>query len=158
MPTAVVDPMAIQRDIITWVIERQAAGERVADVDTAEGLGLDLVTARVHLEMLFAEGRITIIRGGDQDFVQVTEPQRLRHEAVPAHEAALQRWNEIGDAVDRVRDTMNRIIAWAPLVLMLAGAAIGWASAGPQTRTETTFYVGFAGLLVGCMLRKELIR
>lgn len=158
MPIELANPLTIQRDIIEWVLQRQAEREAVTDAELAQGLGVDLVTVCVHLEMLFAEGRITIERGEEQDVVRVTEPQRLRHEAVPAPEAARQRLQAIGDVLDRVRETMNRIIGWAPLGLMLAGAAIGWTCSGPGSRIETTFYAGFAGLLVGCMLWKELAR
>ena len=158
MPVELANPLTIQRDIIEGVLQRQAEVEAVTDAEIAQGLGVDLVTVRVYLEILFAEGRITIERGEQQDAVRVTEPQRLRHEAVPAPEAARQRLQEIGDTLERIRETMNRIIGWAPLVLMLAGALLGWTCSGPGSRIETTFYSGFAGLLVGCMLWKELAR
>ncbi len=158
MLTDVLNPLEVQRSIIEFVIERQNDSGTVTDAILADGLNVDLLTVRVHLESLSVEGRLSVVHKEDGYDVFVSDDQRARHEAPPPHVAAREKLERVGEVFNSVRETMNRIFSWAPLALALAGGVLGWLCAGPAMRTETAFVACIAGLIVGAMIRKELIR
>lgn len=184
MLSSVYNPLEIQDQIIEQILERQTESNPVRDQDIAADLELDLPTLRVHLELLACDDRLELIRGETEYHACVLDRQRppaslmqprqddsqsafacQNGSLAPRYNSSLspqelmrQRWERTGERLDAIRDVIHRIAAWAPLTLGAGGAVLGWFSTGPAMRTETSFYVGVFGLLIGLMLRKELDR
>lgn len=151
-----VNPLTLQRSILETVSE-QSSGQ-IADADLAELLATDVDTVRIHLEILAAEDRINVDRDEAGFSAVMSERHRELHQAPPPHVVTRQRMEQAGRTLEELQIQINRVLSWSPLAFTVVGGVVGWFAGEGALRGQYVFYSALFGLIMGMIVRKELIR